>query len=59
MPRVTIAVDFHAWHSLKVAAARLDITILELIAKIGQGDTAAIVAYQREYQEGQVSKDAR
>ena len=51
MNRVTIAVDTRAWHALKVTAATLDCTLLELINRLGQGNARAIAEYQRRYRE--------
>jgi len=39
------------WHALKVAAARLDVTIMELLAMVGRGDKTALEAFRREYKE--------
>jgi len=51
MGRVNVSVDVHVWHALKVAAARLDVTMLELLARIGRGNLEAVRAFQREYKE--------
>jgi len=51
METVSVKVSMHVWHALKVAAARLDVTMLELLARIGRGNLEAVRAFQREYKE--------
>ena len=49
--RVTLKVEHRCWFALKLAAVRLDITIMELVRRLGEGDREAEASYQREYKE--------
>ena len=51
MGRVNISVEYRTWRALKGAAWELDTTQLELLARIGQGDKAALEAFRRKYEE--------
>ena len=46
-----IRVDYRSWHALKCAAAKLDISIIELVSRFGRGDAEAIAMFQRTYGE--------
>lgn len=46
-----IRVDERCWHAAKVAAAKLDISIVLLMRLLCEGDAEAIAALQREYRE--------
>jgi hypothetical protein len=47
--RVTIAVEVAVWHACKCAAAELDISILELLGRIVQGDDEALAMWREKY----------